>query len=277
MPIMHDFLAGRSPPDLYHLYLMPAFEPWARTLTAALPPKGHALDLACGTGLVSRILAGNEAVEQVRAIDVAPPMIDKAKALSQDHAAKIDYQVASALELPFADAQFDCCYCQQGLQFFPNKPAALREVKRVLKPSARAAFSTWCSAANGNPVFAAFEQIVAERLGDDLIPFGPFSFGERSEVERVANEAELEVIPLEPVSIPSILPDPRNFVLFDLAFLGRPAPDGTLMPILDFDDPASDAVIEGLIERMQRATADYVQADGTLLAPMQAHILVVEA
>ncbi len=277
MPIMHDFLAGRSPPDLYHLYLMPAFEPWAQRLIQALPPKGPALDLACGTGLVSRILAANEAIERVSAIDVAPPMIDKANALSQEHVAKIDYQVASALELPFADAQFECCYCQQGLQFFPDKPAALREVKRVLKPGAQAAFSTWCSAANGNPVFAAFEQIVAERLGDDLVPFGPFSFGERSEVGRVANEAELEVISLEPVSIPSILPDPRTFVLFDLAFLGRPAADGTLMPILDFDDPASDAVIEELIERMRHATAEFAQADGTLLAPMQAHIMVVQA
>ena len=41
--------------------------------------------------------------------------------------------------LPFADDSFDLAYCQQALQFFPDRPAALRELRRVLVPGGRTA------------------------------------------------------------------------------------------------------------------------------------------
>ena len=240
-------------------------------------PTGQVLDIACGTGLVARRAAQSSEVGKVEAIDVAPPMIDKACALDPGDPDKISYSVASALDLPFADEIFDVAYCQQGLQFFPDQPRALREAHRVLKPGGTAVFSTWTFARDGNPVFAAFEDIVAAELGSDLVPFGPFSFGDRNDIESLALDAGFTVHSLDSETRQTPLPDIRTFVLFDLSFLGRPASDGTLQPILDFGDPANDSVIEKMINKMSQATEQFRQEDESLLAPMTAHVLVVEA
>lgn len=277
MPVIPDFLSGRTPPDLYHAYLSPAFERWAVEMLEEVRPSGRVLDIACGTGVVSRLAAREPAAEIVEAIDVAPPMIDKAKSLGNGTGDRINYSVASALELPFEDESFATAYCQQGLQFFPDRPKALREARRVLQPGGRAAFATWCYARDGNPVFEALEHIVAEVLGSDLVPFGPFAFGEREVIAELAEEAGFKVQSLEKRTLDSPLADVRTFVLFDVSFLGRPAANGTLQPIMDFEDPANDAVIEGMISRLTEATAQFVQDDGSLLAPMAAHLLVVEA
>ena len=277
MPLVADFLEGRTPPDLYHAYLEPAFEPWAHAMIELAQPEGRIIDIACGPGLVSRLAARRDGVHQIEAIDVAAPMIAKAESLAVNSARKTRFTVASALELPFADDTFDGALCQQGLQFFPDKLAGLRETRRVLRPGARGVFSTWCFASDGLPVFEAFETIVAEKLGSDLVPFGPFSFGDRQTIARLAEEAGFKTLSLQAETRLSPLPDIRTFVLFDLAFLGRPAADGTLQPILDFADPANDVLIESLIEYMQEATADYRLPDGSILAPMKAHVLEVEA
>ena len=44
----------------------------------------------------------------------------------------IDWHLGSATELPFADGSFEVVFCQQGLQFFPDRAAAMREMSRVL-------------------------------------------------------------------------------------------------------------------------------------------------
>ncbi|MEM8726922.1 MAG: class I SAM-dependent methyltransferase, partial [Pseudomonadota bacterium] len=119
MPLVPEFLAGRTPPDLYHSYLEPAFEPWGHVLLDTLGPQGRMLDLACGTGLLSRLAASRPDVTRIDAVDVAPPMIDKAQALTNAAEDTISFAVAGADTLPFDDSTFDCAVCQQGLQFFP--------------------------------------------------------------------------------------------------------------------------------------------------------------
>ena len=55
----------------------------------------------------------------------------------------VEWHEGSAVELPFADAAFDVVLCQQGLQFFPDKPGALRDMNRVLRPGGRLVLSVW--------------------------------------------------------------------------------------------------------------------------------------
>jgi len=66
-----------------------------------------------------------------------------------DGAAPIEYVEASAAELPFQDGRFDAVLCQQGLQFFPERAAAVREMRRVLRRGGVAGIAVW---AYGHPL-----------------------------------------------------------------------------------------------------------------------------
>jgi len=274
MALIEDFIAGRAPPDLYQAYLTPLFETWSDALIQACPPRGRALDVACGTGIVTRKIAAQPGVDSVVGIDIAAPMVEAAIAATSPES-PIKYQVASADQIDFPDGHFQSVFCQQGLQFFPDKIAALKEAERLLAPGANAAFAVWTSGSNGNPVFGAFEKIVAEELGADLVPFGPFSFGSKDQIEEVVDNSGLRLIAAKKEERMARLPDPRTLVLFDLLFLGRPGADGTMHPLFDPSDSAKDEQIERIISQLSSATERYLQPDGDLFAPSSAHIIVL--
>ena len=275
MTLIMDFVGDRLPPDLYDAYLTPLFETWSDVLVELSAPSGRLLDIACGTGIVSRKLASQTNVDHVDAIDVAAPMIDKARTLTgSDH--PITFHIASADNLPFDDNSFSAAYCQQGLQFFPDKVAALKDAARVVEPGGKLTFAVWTYANEGNPVFGAFEEIVARELGEDLVPFGPFSLGSADQIKTLADEAGLANTAIERAERTTSLPDPRTLVLFDLLFLGRPGPDGNLQPLFDPADASKDALIESLMSEFEAAVREFQQSDGILLAPSAAHILVAD-
>lgn len=145
---------GSSVPDEYERRLAPAvFEPWAEALLDAvvIAPGSKVLDVASGTGVVARAAARRAGGEgHVTASDVSPPMLARASGIAAaDGAAPIDYREASADALPFADGSFDVVLCQQGLQFFPAREAALAEMRRVLRPGGVAGIAVW---AEGHPL-----------------------------------------------------------------------------------------------------------------------------
>ncbi len=281
MTRLQTFLAGRTNPELYEAYLTPGvFLPWAEAMMRAEPYDGAILDLACGTGAVSRTLARHLAPgARIEAVDIAPPMLDLASVLiARDGVAdRVSLHLASAAELPFGDASFDHGFCQQGVQFFPDKVAALREVGRVLKPGAMFTASVWTACADGNPAFHAYEESVARHLGADLAPLGPFAFGDAKALRAIFDEAGFSVHSLERRSIEVALPDVETFALFEMMFVGRPSPEGALMPVIAADDPAGDAAIQALIADLTPALAPYGQPDGTLRLPMTAHVVIAEA
>ncbi len=280
MTLISDFIAGRTPPQLYETYLTPGmFSPWADDLIASIDASGACLDLACGTGIVSRKLAAAGTAARICALDVVEPMVAVARAQAEAEglAGRIEFEIGSALAQPYPDGMFDAGFCQQGLQFFPDKVQGVKEARRVLKDGGRLAASVWTKAGDGNPVFGAFEEIVARTFGDDLVPFGPFAFGDPDALAAVVEEAGLSVRSLERKEKMVTLPDARTFVLFDIMFVGRPGADGALQPLIDPADPAGDGVISSLIEEMKAALADYIQPDGTLQAPLTANVVIAEA
>ncbi len=88
----------------------------------------HLLDLACGTGLVTRAFAGK--VARLVGLDLTPAMA------AQAEAALDELVIGSAEAMPFDDATFDRITCRQGIQFM-DAPKAAAEIHRVLKPGGR--------------------------------------------------------------------------------------------------------------------------------------------
>ncbi len=108
----------------------------------ALPDISEVLEIAAGTGVVTRALAA-ELDDRVTivATDLNQAMLDQAAAIGT--ARPVEWRQADALRLPFADASFDAVVCQFGAMFLPDKVIAFTEARRVLRPGGQFVFSTW--------------------------------------------------------------------------------------------------------------------------------------
>ena len=128
-------------PTFYVRYSYKIMEPWTDDLISQAHCKDgdRVLDVACGTGLVaSRVNVVSNAACKITGIDINETMLDYAKRNSD-----IDWHLGSATELPFADGSFEVVLCQQGLQYFPDRALAMREMRRVLTPGGRLSLCVW--------------------------------------------------------------------------------------------------------------------------------------
>src|SRR5690349_10875761 len=126
-----------SAPEVYERELVPAvFGAWAPILVDLARPRlgERVVDIACGTGIIARVAAVKVGpTGAVAGIDLNPGMLAVARSLkTTNDAASVQWHEASADRLPLSDGSFDIAYCQLGLQFFADRPAALREMRRVL-------------------------------------------------------------------------------------------------------------------------------------------------
>lgn len=133
-------------PENYDRYMVPLiFDPFAKDLArrvASLSPNA-VLEIAAGTGAVTRALAPKLAADaRYMVTDLNQPMLDYA-ASRQVPDSRIKWLQADALALPFENATFDVICCQFGAMFFPSRPSAYREAKRVLKPRGHFLFNVW--------------------------------------------------------------------------------------------------------------------------------------
>ena len=131
---------GGSAPENYERYFVPAIAaPLAAELldAAALSPGERVLDVACGTGIVTRVAAERVGADgAVAGVDINPGMLGIARSAAPPELG-IEWHEASVEALPFQTGTFDVVLCQLGLQFFPDKLAALRQVRRVLASRGR--------------------------------------------------------------------------------------------------------------------------------------------
>lgn len=169
--------------DHYQGFLAPAmFEPCAELLldAAGVTEGMKVLDVACGTGVVSRVAARRAGADgAVVGVDLAPPMIEVARAQPPEAgAAPIDYREGDVLALPVPDGGFDVVVCQHGLQFFSDKPAALREMARALRPGGTVAIACWAPL-DGNPYMQDTVASLRDHVGEEAAAGMrmPFSLG----------------------------------------------------------------------------------------------------
>jgi ubiquinone/menaquinone biosynthesis C-methylase UbiE len=104
------------------------------------------LDVACGTGAVARIVARKVGSSgSVTGVDNNQGMLEEAKRHEPDDGPPLEWRQSDAADLPFDDESLDVVLCQQGLQFFPDKEAAVKEMYRVLVPEGLLGICVWRS------------------------------------------------------------------------------------------------------------------------------------
>lgn len=199
-----------SIPDNYDRYLGPVlFDPYAVDLVSRLNVSADAsvLELACGTGIVTRRLRdrlGSEA--KLVATDLNEAMLDYASKKFRPEEI-VEWKQADATDLPFADQSFDAVVCQFGLMFFPDKEKAVSETYRVLKPGGTFLFNVW-DAIEYNELPHIAHAIVAEFFDDNPPDFYevPFSFHDLESINSLVSAAGFTEIQLAVLRLPAVSP-----------------------------------------------------------------------
>ncbi|HKJ50500.1 MAG TPA: methyltransferase domain-containing protein [Gammaproteobacteria bacterium] len=177
----------------------------------AAPAEGErVLDVACGTGVVTRTAAervGKEA--RVAGLDITGGMLAVAKDVSG--AQGIEWHEASAESMPLDDASFDLVLSQMGLQFISNKLAAMREMRRVLAPGGRLALNV------PGPIpdlFTRLAAVLADRAGSEAADFCRivFSLHDPDELRELAVSAGFREIDIRQQPVRLDVPDAADFL-----------------------------------------------------------------
>jgi ubiquinone/menaquinone biosynthesis C-methylase UbiE len=205
--------------ELYQRYLVPAItRGWADDLVGrARPRAGEAvLDVACGTGVVARLAAEAMGWGQVAGLDLNAGMLTVARGVPSK-GAPISWIEGSAMSLPFPAESFDVVFCQLGLQFFPDQERALREMRRVLRHSGRAALSVY-SAIERTPGAHAFVLALEEVLGADAsrIKRGEHAFSNPAQLASLLQAAGFRGVEVETVEQTLVFPSVLDYVRFQL-------------------------------------------------------------
>lgn len=170
----HSFTG--SIPQLYERYIVPLiFEPYASEMASRVADlcPSNVLEVAAGTGAVTRELASALPLTTcILATDLNQPMLGHAASIGT--AREVEWRQADAMKLPFEDESFDAVVCQFGVMFFPDKPAAIAEARRVLRPGGTFIFSAWDRIEDNE-----FADVVTNALAD-VFPSDPPRFMART-------------------------------------------------------------------------------------------------
>ncbi len=208
-----DAIFTSSIPELYDRHMAPIFmEPYANHLAARLSTTAHGtlLELAAGTGVLSRALARAlpPSVSLV-ATDLSPSMLAYSSARSNG---RILWQQADAQNLPFPDCSFDGILCQLGVMFFPDKVAAYREARRVLRPAAQFQFLVW-DRLEVNELSRAIYEAIATALPDGRAQFlarVPFAYFDATQIQSDLRAAGFSSVEIETIILPCYAPSPLD-------------------------------------------------------------------
>lgn len=241
----------------YERHFVPAIgEPVARRLldAARLEPGDRVLDVACGTGVATRLAA--EAVGPdgtVAGLDANPGMLEVARTVAPD---AIDWYQAAAEDIPLPDASFDVVLCSMGLQFFPDKAQALREMHRVLAPGGR---TVVCTPGPTPPLFQAIDAALTDHVGPGASMFvhAVFSLHDPQEARDLLVSAGFDDVEIETGPVPLRVPPPADF------FWQYVQSTPLAAVAAELDETARAALEHDVVERCQ----PFVDGDATVMEP----------
>lgn len=192
-------------------------EPARSALFAAvsLSSGEQVLDVACGTGLLTLEAARLVGpAGRVVGTDISGKMVDAARRRALPN---VTFQRMDAQKLDFPAASFDAVLCGLGLMYVPDPPAALSEMRRVLRPGGRLAITVWGerSQCGWAPVF----EIVEAQVASEVCPLF-FRLGQQSQLADYCERAGLEVFDCRRLKSTLAYVDAQQAC--DAAFVGGP-------------------------------------------------------
>lgn len=208
------YLAGNAP-QLYERYTVPNL---ARPQTAllfahvSLHAGDRVLDAACGTGIVTRMAVqrwGN--LGQLVGVDLNPGMLAVACANTPATSIPIAWLQGDVCALPFVHRSFDVVLCNQGLQYAQDALAALREIRRVLMPKGRLAFTVWSASPYVVAMADALTRYVSPAVAASSL--AGFALRDAATVRRLVDTAGFHAIEMQVLEFIERVPASAEAVL----------------------------------------------------------------
>ena len=260
-----DYQISGNAAEIYEAQKVPAiFEPLARkTLDMVqLAPDEVILDVACGTGIVARTARQKLGPgPHIVGTDLNEGMIATARGLVGDNARSCEWHVADVTALPFADATFSVAICQQGIQFFPDREAALHEIHRVMRPGGRILISFWAGASEFFAALAAaLSRVVSDEVGDRSL--APFAFDDVDAVTTICRELGCVDILTTQIAVDRVIDNP--YVAIPKEILANPVGPAV--------QAAGDAAMREIAQDTIGALSAFRHGSG-LMVPQHAHLV----
>jgi len=243
-----------SAAEAFEKYLVPTvFGPWSQALVDLADPKPgqRLLDVGCGTGAAARYAADTLGQKgAVVAIDLNAGMIAHARVL--DPSGAVDWHEGDIMALPFEDGSFETIVGNQVLQFLPDRPGALAEMRRVMTNDGRAVFGVYCQL-ELCPAHCAVANALEKH---DVDPSGiqhPYSFGDPVAVGDLIEAAGFRDVSVIRRTMEARFASPKVFVQALAA--GGPSARYAL-------EQLDENGLQQVIEEVSDVLSDYVDADG---------------
>lgn len=248
-----------SAAEVYESFFVPAlFAPWAPRMAeaVAIEPGRTVLDVACGTGVLTRELARRARPAHVVGLDRNEDMLATARARAPD----VRWCRGRAEALPFEDASFDAVTSQFGLMFFDDPVGALAQMWRVLRPGGRLALAVW-GPLSATPGYAAMVELLHRLFGEAVANElrAPYALGEVQHLRGLCDRAGLEAVRIDSVLDSARFPSLEDWVHTDIR-------GWTLA------DKISDEEFEVLLREAKEALGHFV-VDGRVVFDAPAHIV----
>lgn len=267
---MESRIYASTPGDIGEQYeqgMVPSvFAPWATLLIERVRPQPseRVLDVACGTGAVTRLAAQRVGPGgTVVGTDISPAMLAAARRASEGMS--IEWREADATALPFADGSFDLVLCQQGLQFFPDRLAGLREMRRVLVPGGRLGLAVF-GPQEQSPGYHALGQALARYVGPQAGRLSPFTLSDVDVLRGMVAAAGFRETEIRGDTLSVRWPSPTEFLARLVA--GAPIIGGALAAL-------PEKKRQALVQTFEGAVADYV-GDDDFVFPMMSNLVIAQ-
>ncbi|RAI04134.1 hypothetical protein DLJ53_06705 [Acuticoccus sediminis] len=173
------------------------------------------LDVACGTGIVSRVLHQHSPKAAITGLDLNEGMIATARAVTSQQPDAYRWEVGDVTSMPFADGAFTVAICQQGLQFFPDEASAMNEIRRVLRPGGRFILTVW---AEPPRFFIALAEAIGRHVSsqDATRSLAPFTYPGLDAIPALLRSSGFAEVRSSDLTIDRVIRDPETSIPLEI-------------------------------------------------------------